>query len=186
MARNEQEGIDLLRFFIGVMALLTVFVAGFAIVKYAEIQSLRADVARAEVDYANVRRVGRSRRLLEAIAREASMQVQVDPDKQDLAQFLQQVASSIDLQLDDFRPEGSGGSRNKRYLKKSIRFSIRQQPLEVIVDYLRYVQSSWPGLKVEELTLKPKQSRDGTFLGWDATALVTAYKPRKRPASRRP
>ncbi len=180
MAQNDQDGIDVLRFFIGVLALLTVFVAGFAVVKYAEIQSLREEVARAEADYANMQRVAGNERFLRAIAREASMQAQVDPDKQDLAQYLTSVAETIQLTLENFRPEGGGvAGPGRKYLKKSIRFRIRQQPLEVIVDYLWYLQASWAGLKVEELHLQPKTSRDGTFLGWDAQVLVTTFKAKK-------
>jgi hypothetical protein len=184
MAKSDQDGLDILRFFIGVMALLTVFVAGFAAVKFAEAESLREEVEQAENDYANVQRIGQRKTFLEAVAREASMQEQIDPEKQDLAQYLQEVARKINLTLERFRPEGGGSTGpGRRYLKKSIRFNIELQPLEVIVDYLWYLQATWPGLKVEELSLKPQKTREGAFQGWNAQVLVTTFKA--KPAGQR-
>ena len=82
-------------------------------------------------------------------------------------------------------PATAGGATGpgRRYLKKSIRFNIELQPLEVIVDYLWYLQATWPGLKVEELNLKPQKTREGTFQGWNAQVLVTTFKA--KPAGQR-
>ncbi|GIW71535.1 MAG: hypothetical protein KatS3mg102_1077 [Planctomycetota bacterium] len=180
-AGQPHEGIDLLRFFIGVMALLTVFVAGFAAIKFAEAESLRQAVAREEVNYANLRRVASSREFLEAVAREAAMQGQVDTETKDLGQFLQEVAGAIGLRLDNFRPEGGGSTGpGRRFLKKSIQFTIERQPLAVITDYLWFLQAKWPGLKVEELTIREAPRRQNEpFMGWQATVLVSVFKAKE-------
>lgn len=180
-AQRDESGIDVLKFFIGVMSLLTVIVAGFAGYNWSRAAALAQAVEADELRLAEVEKLASDRTLLEMIARDRAQQGEIDSSKEDLGQFLNTSATLMKLQLQNFRAVGSGAAvpGQQRYVKKSYQFAIERQPLEVIADYLFYVQAKWPGLKVEKVSIREVPVKKGEhFAGWQASVLVSAFRPK--------
>ncbi len=177
--RQQDEG-DILKFFIGVMALLTIVVAGFAGFNWTNAVELEEQVAGAERELAQVKRIAGDPELKLAVARAAAAR-DVDTRTADLGRFLTEAATINRFSLKGNIAEGSGAGAGQRgYVKKSHRITIERQTLEVIADYLFYIQAKWPGLKIEEITVNEAPVRKGEpWAGWNATVLVTIYRPKE-------
>ncbi|MFC1706405.1 hypothetical protein ACFL59_06210 [Planctomycetota bacterium] len=175
---DVEEGIDIIKFFLGVMTLLTVFVAGFAVFNWSKAQNLTEEVESEERSYRSVKKIAREKEFLNQVARLQTFGASEKITSKDFGRFLQETAAELNLQLTRFRSVGSGGSLSKKgFTKQSYEFSIEKQRLDVIVAYLWYIQAVWRGLKVEELLVKkPTLRRDAEFPGWEAKAIASIFK----------
>ncbi|MHC4392888.1 MAG: hypothetical protein ACYTFT_17615 [Planctomycetota bacterium] len=180
MADPQEEGIDIIKFFLGVMTLLTVFVGAFAVYNWSASTKLAETVRNEEVDLGLLKKDASEKALLDTVARSQTYAGLEDFGNQDFGQFLTEKASQMDLTLQRSTTVG-GGRQNagKAALAKiSRQFSIDDQPLDVIVAYLWFIQGSWPGLKVEALNLSESRGRRGEeTYRWNAQITATIFRP---------
>jgi hypothetical protein len=177
---KEEEGLDILKFFIGVMSLLTIVVAGFAGYNWSNAEALAERVEEEASNAEQVKKIAGNADFKMAIAR-SRVAKELDTRTADLGRFLTEAATLMRFSLKSNVAEGGGaGSMQRGYVKKSHRITIERQSLEVIADYLFYVQANWPGLKIEELSVKEAATKKGEpWQGWTATVLVTIYRPKE-------
>src|SRR5207249_2652469 len=116
-----------------------------------------------------------------AVAR-SRLAKEVDPRNADLGRFLTDSATKLGFALKSNTSEGGGGGAGAPpgFVRKSNQIVIEKQTLEVIADYLFYVQASWPGLKIEEITVteQPGVKKGEGFQGWLATVRVSIFRPK--------
>lgn len=174
------DNFDVVKLFVGVMGLMTVFVAALAIVQIVEAQNLREDVGYLQVDYESIRKIAGDAKFRELQAQHYATEAQRDTSSRDLGDYIRQQAAAAGLELADFERVDSGGRSTQRaYLKNSVKFAIHRQPLEVIVTYLWYMQADWAGLKVEKLSIREtRRKKDDPFDYWSATVTLSAFRPK--------
>jgi hypothetical protein len=92
------------------------------------------------------------------------------------------TAARMDMKLAHYEQVPSAGFKREGFDKISYRFVIDRQTLKVVTDYLFYLQLSWPGLKIEEITVQEAQrtKKDEPFPDWKTTVLVSIYKPKEK------
>lgn len=177
--KHHDEGVDILKFFIGVMALLTVLVAGFAGYNWSKADALAEEVEASEDALEHIKRIAGNADFKRAVARAQIEKSQVDVTKADLVRFLTDAAT---LQRFSVRIEAKGGglaSSQQGYLEKTYAITIEKQTLEVIADYLFNIQANWPGLKIKELSIKEAPTRASeSFAGWNAVVNVSIFRPK--------
>lgn len=174
---KPQEGMDILKFFIGVMTLLTLFVAGFAGFNWSNAEALRDQVAASQVSYDQVKRIAGDATFKELVAREREMKGVGDASSENFGQFLATLGSR--LQVESSRKSEGGGTPQRGYIKVSYRIQMQRQPLASIVEYFYRCQLEWPGLKVETLQVTAATTTRGQFEGWNVNALVSIFKPKE-------
>lgn len=180
-SQKTEEGMDILKFFIAIMGFLTVLVACMAGYNWSRATSLAEEIDGDLGILEQVKRLGSSKDLKEMIAKEEASKDLVDVINQDLGQHLQQTAARMQIQLMNYEKVNAAGFRDKGYDKISYRFTIDRQPLKVVTDFLFYLQLSWPGLKIEEITVQEAQrlKKDDPFPDWKTTVLVSIFRPKK-------
>ena len=179
---EPDEGIDIVKFFLGVMTLLTVFVAGFAIYNWSKAKQFEAEVQEEEYAYRDMQKIAGKKEFLEKVSRFKTLDVNAKVTADDFGRFLTDQAKDMNLSLNRFRSVGTGGTAvTKGFTKSSYEFSIDKQNLQLITAYLWYIQAFWRGgLKIEAITLKETSRRRGDpFAGWDATATASIFKPKE-------
>jgi len=174
---KPQEGMDILKFFIGVMTLLTLFVAGFAGFNWSKAEGLRAQVGAAQASYNEVKRIAADPTFKELVARDREMKGFDTASSENFGQFLATLGSR--LGIDSARKSEGGGTPQGGYFKVSYRITMTKQPLAQIVDYFYRCQLEWPGLKVETLQVTAATTTRGAFEGWNVNALVSIFKPKE-------
>jgi len=180
-ARQSEEGMDILKFFIAIMSFLTVLVAGMAGYNWSRATSLaeeiEGDLARLE----QVKKIAGSKDFKDMVAKDLASKDLVDVLNQDLGQYLQQVATGMNLTLVNYEKVSSGGQKQQGFSKFSYRFTIDKQPLSKATDYLFHLQRAWPGLKIEEIQVQEAQrlKKDDPFPDWKTTVLVSVFRPKE-------
>lgn len=181
-AAAADEGIDIIKFFLGVMSLLTVFVALFAAYNWSKARRLAEEVEQDQLDLVSIQSMAKKPDFLELVSRDHLYSGVRDITSQDFGNFLLERAGQMNLKLSNFRSVGRGSEQLERkgYVKQGYQFSIDDppQPLKVIVLYLYWLQGSWPGLKIESLALeraRPKR-RGETAEGWEATVTASIFR----------
>lgn len=180
MSEPQDEGIDILRFFLGVMSLLTVFVAGFALYNWSKASSLEADVKRDLVELVQIQSKAKNPEFLNMVAQDAQYNSYAEVKTKDFARFLNDAARQLNLELQSFTSAGGPSSARRTFDEQGYKFTIDKQPLDVIVAYLWYIQGSWPGLKIKDLSISEVKGRRGEpSPGWRATATASIFRPRE-------
>lgn len=178
--KKHEDGMDILKFFIGVMSLLTIFVAGFAGYNWSAAEALDTQVTRDEESLRDIMKLAGKPEFKTAVAR-SGLAKEVDPRKTQLGLFLTDSAKKLGFELASNNSEGGGssGGAPPGFLRLSNKITIQKQSLEVIADYLFYVQASWPGLKIEQIDVNEMPgSKEGAFLGWNASVQVSIFRPK--------
>ena len=187
MAEGKEEGLDVLKFFIGVMTLLTLFIAGYAGFTWSQVSILADQVESDQKGLDQLLTIGADPDFRMALARQAAQARSGPVNTSDLQRFLVESSEKLSFQLKSIDPVGSqggGGFGQQNYVKKAYKLSIEKQSMEVIADYLFYIQATWPGLKIEELLVHPapKPNKDAAWQGWNAEVLVSTFRPKDQPA----
>jgi hypothetical protein len=177
-AAKHEDGMDILKFFIGVMSLLTIFVAGFAGYNWSAAAALEEQVVQNEEDLRQIEKIAGNADFKMGVAR-AALSKEIDPKNTDLGRFLTDAATTNNCALKSDVKEG-GGVTPGGLVRLSHRIVIERQTLEVIGDYLFYIQAKWPGLKIEEIVVSEVAVKKGEpFAGWQATVLVSIFRPKE-------
>jgi hypothetical protein len=181
MAQGKDEGMDILKFFIAVMSLLTVFVAGFAGYNWSKAAALAEQVEQDEQNLKDIEALAGKQDFKMQVARAKIAREQIDIRTADLQRYLTDSATKMGFSLKTNEPVGgAAGVSQQGYVKKSYKIVIERQTLEVIGDYLFWIQASWPGLKIEELNVREVPVKKGEpFAGWQATVLVSTFRPKE-------
>jgi hypothetical protein len=181
MPAQSEEGMDILKFFIAVMSLLTVFVAGFAGYNWSKATALAEQVDADAANLVAIEKIAGNAEFKAAVARAKLAREQVDTRTADLQRFLTDSATKLGISLKTNEPVGgAAGVGHPNLIKKSYKIVIERQTLEVISDYLFWVQASWPGLKIEELVVTEVPVKKGDpFAGWTAQVLISTFRPKE-------
>ncbi len=183
MAKKSQEGMDILKFFIGVMTLLTIFVAGFAAYNWSQVGALADQVVEEQADYESIRTLGRSQAFKDLIAKEREVGGLVgerDPSKLD--KFLQDMGSNLSIGTPRLDKLGApGGTPIGNFLELSFKLTWDQVTLEQLTEYLYQIQLEWPGLTVKDITLKEKLAKgsagaEGEWLGFNVQVSISTFR----------
>jgi hypothetical protein len=173
MAANQQDDFDVLKFFITVMVLLTIIVAGFAAVLQGkvsdttkkiktEIKTLKAMDEMALKDL----------QFREWISRDREGRNVGQGSSADFKALLNDHAQKNGLRVTDSSEQGTielgGGTRE-------LRFRVRMQGfrLENFTRFLVSVEQDWPGSKVREIT---DLSLDEKNQVWNGQVVVAIFK----------
>jgi hypothetical protein len=185
----QEDGMDILKFFIAIMSFLTVLVAGLAGYNWSRATGLADEIADDQASLEAMERVAANPEFREMIAKDRANKDQVDILKKDLGQFLNDTATRMGVQLMNFEKMGAMGFRQQGYDKFSCRFVLAPPsssatpglPFEAAVNYLFYIQAAWPGLKIEEISTQeaPHAKKDETFPNWKTTVLVSIFRPKE-------
>ncbi len=176
----HEDGMDILKFFIAIMSVLTVLVAGMAGLNWSRATGLASEIEDQQATLEMMKGIAKSKELRDMIAKDRASKDLVDVLKKDLGEHLQQTASRMGISLIEFKKEGAAGLRQQGFDKISYRFTLDRLRLEVVTEYLFYLQASWPGLKIEEITASEAQrlKKDDPFPEWKTTVLVSIYRPK--------
>jgi hypothetical protein len=170
---------DILRFFIGVMTLLTLFVAGFAGYNWSKAEALREEVALAEVNYDRTKKMAGAVEFRRNVAKDRELKDFDQASTEKFSQFLSTMATRMNIIPKEIRPEGApGGSIRGNYIRVSYNVVLERQPLAGVIEYLYRLQLEWPGLKIEQLTVQEVVKGKEDFEGWNVTALVSTFRPK--------
>jgi len=175
----HEDGMDILKFFIAIMGLLAVLVAGMAVYNWTRVSDLESEVEDQQATLTLMRELAEKKELREMISKDRASKDLVDVLKKDLDEHLHQVATHMGLTLIEFKREGAAGLRQQGFDKISCRFTLDKVTLEVVTDYLFYLQASWPGLKIEEIVCQEGQhKKEEAFPGWKIQVMVSVYRPK--------
>jgi hypothetical protein len=179
---GREDGVDIVKFFLGVMSLLTVFVALIAAYNWSKVKTYAEEVDSDEVDLGTIQRVAGDKQFLELVARNQFFKGIEDVTSKDFGRHLTDAAEAMKLELKGFKQVGqgsAGAALRQTFDRQSYEFTLDQQPLEVIVSYLWYLQGSWPGLKIENLTITEARSKQG-WAGWTAQVTASIFRPKEQ------
>jgi hypothetical protein len=177
----QEDGMDILKFFIAIMSFLTVLVAGLAGYNWSRATGLAAEIDDDNDALEALKKLAGNKELREMIAKDRANKDQVDILKKDLGQFLNDTATRMGVQLSNFEKMGAMGFRQQGYDKFSCRFTLDKLPFEAAVEYLFYIQAAWPGLKIEEISTQEaaRAKKDDPFPNWKTTVLVSIFRPKE-------
>lgn len=177
----HEDGMDILKFFIAIMGFLTFVVAVMAIVNWSKVNDLRAQIEEDETNLEDVRKLAGSKELRDLVAKERASKDLVDVLKKDLGEHLQQTAAKMGIGFLTFEKQGAGVSKQQGFDKMSYKFTLDKLRLEHVKEFLFYLQLSWPGLKIEEISVQEAQrvKRDDPFPDWRTVVTVSIYRPKQ-------
>jgi len=187
MAETDDDGIDIVKFFLGVMSLLTVFVALFAAYNWSKARALEEEVQADQVDLESIERLAGDKAFLELVTRNKLYKNVEAITSKDFGRHIEEAATRWKVKLQSSNAVSSRGSASVRstYDKKSQQFTVANDDLARLVDYLWYLQGSWPGLKIESLSLQKARGRRGKApTGWQMTATASIFKPKAGAGAR--
>ncbi len=172
MAAREQDDFDVLKFFITVMALLTVFVTGYALYLRSQVTTLSSQI-RSQVNLlVEMKKIAQDPQLKDWLAREReSKQGDRSRTPSDFKALLIDASPRFNLQLTQYLQEPMIDHR----VAQEIPFKIFVDGCRVedLVRYLAYVEESWPGARtrlVHQLDWDEKRS------SWKAQILISIFK----------
>jgi len=177
---SHEDGMDILKFFIAIMSFLTVLVAGMAGYNWSRAGQLEQELESAKDTLDEMTRLAGNKEFLEMIAKDNASKDLVDVLKKDLGEHLQQTASRMGISFTTFEKQGAQGFRQQGFDKISYKFTLDKLNLDAITEFLFYLQLSWPGLKIEDLTIAESRAakKDDPFPGWKTTVLVSIFRPK--------
>ena len=177
--RPEDEGMDILKFFIAIMGFLTVLVGGMAIYNWSTASSFEEEITLETEKLEKMRAIGEKKDLRELIAEERANKDLVDPLKKDLGEFLQQTATQMNVSFAGFERRGQEGAKAQGYDKISYQVVLDKIMLANLTEFLFYVQNRWPGLKIEEIIVKESaRKKDDPHAGWNCTVKISVFRPK--------
>ena len=181
MAKAQDDGMDILKFFIAIMSFLTVLVAGLAGYNWSRATGLAAEIEDDDATLKAIERLASSKDLREMIAKDRANKDQVDVLKKDLGEHLQQTAAKMGIQFATFEKMGAMGFRQQGFDKISYKFTLDKLELSVVTEFLFYLQASWPGLKIEDLAIgeAAKLKKEDPFPNWKTIVTVSIFRPKE-------
>jgi hypothetical protein len=188
MAEGKEDSGDVLKFFIGVMTLLTMFIAGYAGFTWSQVGNLADQVEADQKSLDKLVVMAADPEFRMALAKQAAQARNGPVNTTDLQRFLIESAEKLSFKLRAVDPMPGSSFGPQTFLRRAYKLSIEKQSMEVIADYLFYVQATWPGLKIEELLVHPapKPNKDAAWQGWNAEIVVSTYKPKDQPPAAAP
>jgi hypothetical protein len=178
--RPEDEGMDILKFFIAIMGFLTVLVGGMAIYNWSTATSFEEEIAGETEKLEKMRNIGEKKDLRELIAEERANKDLVDVLRKDLGEFLQQTATQMQVNFSGFDRRGSEGAKAQGYDKVMYQVVLDKIMLANLTEFLFYIQNAWPGLKIEEIIVKESsRKKDEPHQGWNCTVKISIFRPKQ-------
>ena len=152
MATNQQDDFDVLKFFITVMVLLTVIVAGFDIMLQAQVSDLTRKIKIERSTLNQMNDLAGDAQFREWIARDRENRNLGGGSSADFKALLTDRASKLGLKVENTTEQGNGqdlgnGTRELRFRVRILGFRLEQ-----FVRFLVSVEQEWPGSKVREIS----------------------------------
>lgn len=178
--KPHEDGMDILKFFIAIMGFLTVLVAAMAGYNWSQATALEEQIEEQKISFEQMKKKAASKDLLDMVAKDRASKDQVDVLKKDLGEHLQQTAKTMGIAFVQFERMGAGGVRQQGFDKTSYKFTLDKLTLDVVTEFLFYLQLSWPGLKIEDLNVveSSRAKKDDPFPGWKTTVTVSIFRPK--------
>ena len=173
MAANQQDDFDVLKFFITVMILLTVIVAGFAAVLQGKVsdttKKIKSEIATLEqMDEIALKDLT----FREWIARDREGRNVGQGSSADFKALLNDHAQKNGLRITNTSEDGTseigGGTRELRF-----RLLVQGFRLENFTRFLVSVEQDWPGSKVRDIL---DLSWDDKNQVWNGTVILAIFK----------
>ena len=176
----HEDGMDILKFFIAIMGFLTLVVAVMAIVNWSKVNDLKSQIEEDETNLEEVRKIAASKEMRDLIARERASKDLVDVLTKDLGKHLTETATKMNLKFLTYEQLGAVGFKQQGFDKMSFKFSFDHIRLEHLTEFLFYLQLSWPGLKIEEISVQEAQRKkpDDPFADWRTVVTVSIFRPK--------
>ncbi len=178
----HEDGMDILKFFIVIMAFLTVLVAGMAGYNWSKAAALEEEIEENVIDLDSMKTKAESKQLRDMIAKDRANKETVDVLKKDLGQHLQETVARMGLAFLTVERQGAAGFRQQGFDKTSYKFTLDKVTLEAVTEMLWYLQLSWPGLKIEEMSVQEamRLKKDDPFPNWKVTVTVSIFRPKEK------
>ena len=177
----HEDGMDILKFFIAIMGFLTLLVAVMALLNWSRATDLRAEIEEDESNLEAIQKLASNKEFRDLIAKDRASKDLVDVLKKDLGEHLQQTAAKMGISFLSFSREGAGGGRAQQGFDKiSYKFTLDKLRLEVVTEFLFYLQLSWPGLKIEGIIVAEasRVKKEDDFPNWKTTVTVSIFRPK--------
>lgn len=177
MATNQQDDFDVLKFFITVMALLTVIVAGFAAVLQSKVSDTTKKI-KAEISTLNTMKTeSADPSFRDWIARDRENRNNGQGSSSDFKALYNTTAAKCGLRVTDSSEQGAielgNGTRELRF-----RLRIQGFRLEAFTRFLVSIEQEWPGSKVREIT---DLSLDEKNQVWNGQVILAIFKHSDNP-----
>jgi hypothetical protein len=167
VAAKDEKPPDILKFFIVVMAFLTLVIAGMSGVYWSRVTNLKRKIGAEERVFREIQDLSLDEkfRTLIKVAREAKKKVR---PLEELDASLSREAQRYGLTI---KLIPSPLLDRRTYWEKSTLIDIPGVELRRLVDYIFEVQNQWPALKIKEIRI----SGFNPEKGWKAQVRVSYY-----------
>ena len=159
-----------LRFYVFLMAGLTLVVSGFTVMLWKEHSG---KLTRVKMDLTRLNKMKETaetdQELREWVIHERKSQHQTHKIER-LADFLLQLANRRRIQIKSFQPQPQRDRGS--FYEKSFRITISQIDSKSLTQFLFDCQNEWPGLSVKDLQATHLKNRPGV---WKATITVSVF-----------
>ena len=159
-----------LRFYVFLMAGLTVVVSGFTVMLWREHSG---KLARVKMDLNRLTKMKTTaetdQELREWVIHERKSQHQTHKIER-LADFLLELANRRRVQIKSFQPQPQRDRGS--FYEKSFQIVISRIDSKTLTQFLFDCQNEWPGLSVKDLQATQRKQRDGV---WKATITVSVF-----------
>lgn len=173
MAASQQDDFDVLKFFITVMVLLTVIVAGFAGVLQGKVNDTTKKI---KIEIATLQQMdevaGKDNQFREWVLRDRENRNTGQGSAADFKALINDRAQKNGLRITDSSEQGSmeigGGTRELRF-----RCHMQGFRLDAFIRFLVAIENDWPGSKVREIT---DLSLDEKTQVWNGQVILAIFK----------
>lgn len=172
MARSQDDGFDVVTFYIYVMALLTVIVGGFALWNRKKVEDEGKRIKAEVIKLDQMKQLATDPDLRAWIARERGAQETNSPNSADDFQALcRQHASQNQITIVSQQAQGTRDLPDGREL--TFRLTIEQCRVENLIKFLVRVEEEWPGARVKQLVKLDWNERRES---WDSVVELSIFK----------
>lgn len=177
MAASQQDDFDVLKFFITVMVLLTLIVAGFAAVLQTKVSDTTKKIKAEIATLHQMDELARDQQFRDWIARDREGLNTGSGTSADFKALVNDHATKCGLRVNESSEQGAldlgGGTRELRF-----RVGIQGFRLEAFTRFLVSIEQDWPGSKVREIT---QLSLDEKNQVWNGQVILAIFRHTDTP-----